>query len=528
MSGRITVVGLGPANADLITSETSQIIAAHNRKFVRTLQHPSASAVVDAVNFDFVYDNSDSYEQVYEQICASLIQAAEHEDIVYAVPGSPLILERSVELLRHSYNNVKILPAVSFLDLAWARLGVDPVRSGVCLVDGLDFACNAAGCSGPLLVAHCHSQWVLSEMKLSVEKAPNSAILMQRLGLENELIQEVAWADIDRVSQADHLTSVFIPEMDEPVAASVTRFDELVRHLRERCPWDREQTHASLRRHLLEETYETLEVLDGYAEPSYTEPSYVESVEQTLPGEGEQLLGEQPPLAEQPLDQKSRAEQLQQHEQLALDEQLQEELGDLLYQIWFHARLAAERGAFTIVDVVNGVHQKLVARHPHVFGDSDSDTDASTVALKATVLSNWEIIKKREKGRESVMDGISETLPALLRAEKVLKRAETVGILPNKTYAKLVSELQEQLTSLAGWIENPVNPVDESVLVSSVGVPNPLGENVPTVDESTLGEAVLLLIEISHKVDVSLEDALRAATAKTEQAFRDIEKSRLI
>lgn len=496
------MVGLGPANADLITSETSQIVAAHSRKFVRTLQHPSASAVVDAASFDFVYDNSDSYEQVYEQICASLIKAAELDDLVYAVPGSPFILERSVELLRHCYDNVKVLPAMSFLDLAWARLGVDPVRSGVRLVDGLDFACNAAGCSGPLLVAHCHSQWVLSEIKLSVEKAPKSAILMQRLGLENELVQEVAWADIDRVSQADHLTSVFIPEMDEPVAASVTRFDELVRHLRERCPWDREQTHASLRRHLLEETYETLEVLDSYAE-LHAEPSCAEPVEQTL-------------LSEEPLDQQLALDEQQPLEQSPLDEELQEELGDLLYQIWFHARLAAERGAFTIVDVVNGVHQKLVARHPHVFGELDTYADASTAALKSTVLTNWEIIKKREKGRESVMDGISETLPALLRAEKVLKRAETAGILPSKTYTQLVSELQQKLTGLTGWTNLTgwtENPVDESVF---------------KVDESTLGEAVLLLIEISHKVDVSLEDALRASTTKTEQAFRDIEKRGLI
>jgi uncharacterized protein YabN with tetrapyrrole methylase and pyrophosphatase domain len=104
-----------------------------------------------------------------------------------------------------------------------------------------------------------------------------------------------------------------------------------------------------------------------------------------------------------------------------LDGHLLEELGDLLYQVWFQARLASERGAFTMADVTRGVHGKLVSRHPHVFGDVVARDPAAARA-------SWEEIKRREKGRASVMDGVSPTLPALLRAVKVLERAGMAGL----------------------------------------------------------------------------------------------------
>ena len=198
---------------------------------------------------------------------------------------------------------------------------------------------------------------MLSDIKLAFEEPPATAIILQRLGLPDERIVEVAWADLDRELEADHLTSLYLPEVAEPVAHEFARFDELVRTLRDECPWDRKQTHASLRRHLLEETHEVLEVLDARAALADTEPDP------------------------------------------DLDDHLAEELGDLLYQIYFHARLASERGSFTVADVARGVHDKLVIRHPHVFGDVEAD-DAETA------VSTWEEIKAQEKQRDSVLDGI--------------------------------------------------------------------------------------------------------------------------
>src|SRR4051812_23397512 len=150
--------------------------------------------------------------------------------------------------------------ALSFLELAWPRLGVDPVAAGVRVVDGHRFAVEAAGQRGPLLVAQCDAKEVLSGIKLAVEDGPVAPVtVLQRLGLPDESVRPVGWDDIDRDVDADHLTSLWIPALAAPVGVELIRFDELVHTLRERCPWDREQTHDSLRRHLIEEAYEALE-----------------------------------------------------------------------------------------------------------------------------------------------------------------------------------------------------------------------------------------------------------------------------
>ncbi len=219
------------------------------------------------------------------------------------------------------------------------------------LVDGHDFAVAAAGATGPLLVGQCDRPSVLSDIKLSVEEGPTVTVL-QRLGLPDEAVTEVAWADLDRAVEPDHLTSLWIPGLAEPVAAELERFAGLVRRLRAECPWDREQTHQSLTRHLVEESYEVLDAIDLLAVDE--DEGYVA---------------------------------------------LEEELGDLLFQVFFHATLGAEEGRFTLADVARGVHDKLVARHPHVFGDVEVDGADD-------VVTNWESIKKAEKGRESVFDGI--------------------------------------------------------------------------------------------------------------------------
>ena len=387
--GTITVVGLGPADETLLTSQTGAAIETAARCFLRTRRHPAARVLAGAVCFDDEYEKGDTYEAVYQAIVERLIAEAAEGDLFYAVPGSPLVLERTVELLREAAAagraRIEILAAMSFLDVAWSRLGVDPVSVGARLIDGQDFASAAAGQPGPLLVAHCHSRGVLSEIKLSVEEGPDSVVVLQRLGLPDEAVYEVAWDDLDRRVEADHLTSLWIPELDRPTAAEFLRFEELVRELRERCPWDRVQTHGSLRKHLLEETYEALEALDARAAFDDGEVD------------------------------------------ADLDAHLVEELGDLLYQIFFHARLGAERGSFTVADVARGVHDKLVARHPHVFADGVRDgvrgpADADDMAR------SWEQIKRDEKGRASAMDGVPMTLPALMLAAKIQERSEGVGL----------------------------------------------------------------------------------------------------
>jgi len=378
----VVVVGLGPAGPGLLTTATVEAIATCEHRYLRTSRHPAAVAVGDATSFDHIYESAASFDEVYAGIVDALVDATEeHGTVLYAVPGSPLVAERSVDLLLDDDRvEVRLLPALSFLDLAWAALRVDPVAAGVRVIDGRRFAVEAAGERGPLLVAQCDTRQVLSNIKLAVDGAvPDdlTVTVLQRLGLPDQSVTTVAWADLDREVQPDHLTSIYLPTAAPPVAREVARFDELVRTLRTSCPWDREQTHRSLTRHLLEETYEVLEAIEA------------------LPADPEAGDG---------------------------FEHLEEELGDLLFQVVFHATLAAEEGHFTLADVARGIHDKLVHRHPHVFAGVEAGTPAQ-------VVTNWEQIKRDEKGRTSLMDGLG-ALPSLLYAHKVQRKAASVGLEP--------------------------------------------------------------------------------------------------
>lgn len=369
------VVGLGPAGPSLLTVAARDAIERVPVRFVRTTRHPAAVAVEPATSFDDRYDRADTFGDVYRSIADALVAAAaEHGEVLYAVPGSPSVLERSVALLvADGRASVSLIPGLSFLDLAWARLGVDPVEAGARLVDGHRFATEAAGERGPLLVAHCHNRRVLSDIKLAVEGDPPAepVIVLQRLGLPDEAVFPVAWAELDRSFEPDHLTSLWIPALAAPVGAELVRFVEIVRELRERCPWDREQTHASLAHYALEEVYE---LVDAIASPDD-------------------------------------------------DEHLAEELGDVLLQVVLHSAIATQEGRFTIADVASGISAKMVRRHPHVFATTQ-------VSSAGEVTANWEAIKAAERGgerRASVLDGVPGHLPALAYADALFRRAAKVG-----------------------------------------------------------------------------------------------------
>lgn len=392
---RIDVIGLGPAGADLITAGSAALIAEIPVRFVRTSRHLAAAAV-EGNGFDDIYETADSFDDVYERIVTQLLAAAaEAGRILYAVPGSPRVAERTVDILcaRAADHGVEVVvhPALSFADLAWVALGVDPVAVGARIVDGLEFGAVAATATGPLLVAQCHSRAVLSDIKLAVDGVDDMTVtVLARLGTEDQAVFELPWSEIDRGFEPDHLTSLYIPALPVGVGAAFERFDGLVRELRVGCPWDGEQTHASLRRYLLEESYETLEALDDLTA----------AIQACDAG----ALGAAKPPEEWL------------HDAYA---EVAEELGDLLYQIFFHALLADEAGWFDVGAVATGIHDKLVERHPHVFGDVETTLDE--------LPAQWEQSKRDAKGRESVMDGIPKALPALIYATKVQKKAAAIG-----------------------------------------------------------------------------------------------------
>jgi tetrapyrrole methylase family protein/MazG family protein len=475
VTGRVVVVGLGPAGPDLLTERARRLLASvpAEARFVRTDRHPAVVAVGPHRSFDDAYEQASRLEDVYARIVEQLVESASDRDVVlYAVPGSPLVAERTVELLRADPRvSVTVEASLSFLDLAWARLGVDPVAAGARLVDGQRFAVEAAGERGPLLVAQCDSRDVLSAIKLSVDEVPGDPVMvLQRLGLPDESVREVKWPDLDREVEPDHLTTLWIPSLALPVGAELVRFHELVATLRERCPWDREQTPSSLRRYLLEEAYEVLDALDRLAEPVEREHAEVELAAAAADVEAEDVAG--------------RAE-------AAAVDDLEEELGDLLFQISFHSVIAAERGWFTLADVARGIHDKLVRRHPHVFGDVRADEPAAVVR-------NWDRIKREEKaaaGKPSgAFVGVPRALPALAYAAKLQRRALPLG---------------------AGWLAPDDARAAVAAGVAALGVV-PGGSDGQALRErfSELGELLFALVGVARVEGIDPEEALREAAGR--------------
>lgn len=210
------------------------------------------------------------------------------------------------------------------------------------------------------------------------------------------------------------------------------------------CPWDAEQTHDSLKRYLIEECYEVIEAIDS---------------------------GD--------------------------DGHLKEELGDLLLQPLFHAAIAEERGAFTIDDILETLSDKLVRRHPHVFGDQDIKTSDEQVA-------NWEKIKKEEKGeeRKSALSGVPPHLPALMKAQKITEKAARVGFdweQTDQVYAKVLEELHE--------LEETMTAGDQERM------------------EAELGDLLFAIVNLGRFISVNPEEALRKTISRFETRFSHIEET---
>lgn len=477
MTSRIVVVGLGPAGSDLLLPAARSAIERIPARYVRTTRHPCVEELqrdgVQFSTFDGIYELEEYITSVYEKIVEILIDVARAEgEVLYAVPGSPALAETTVELLLRSSAEVDVgvevdvIPGLSFADLAWARLGVDPMHEGARVVDGHVFALRSRHelavpltSGAPLLIAQCDTRTVLSDVKLALleQRDPETVVtVVQRLGLPDEQIVGVSLAELDHAGvDADHLTSVYVPGAGAPgeVGESWVRFVALIERLRAPggCPWDAEQTHHSLTRHLLEETYEVLEVIEQ------------------LPAEA--------PGGDEPIDD-------------ALYALLEEELGDLLCQAVFHTTLARETGAFTITEVVNGIHDKLVRRHPHVFGEVE-------VSGSEQVLRNWEQIKKEEKGAASLMDQVPGNLPSLLYAHKLYRKAASAGL---------------ELGSAADALGRVAQEVEQLRAASEPDI------------EARMGSLLGAVVNLAYVRHLDAEAALRGWAARFREQFQTMER----
>jgi len=457
MTPRVVVVGLGPAGADLVLPAARAALDAAPVRLARTTRHPAVDELTrDGLKFeglDAVYDRGEDLDEVYAAITDRVVATAgDHGVVAYAVPGNPGVAERTVALLREvaaaGTIDLQILPGLSFAELAWARLGIDPM-DGVVLVDARAF--RPVG--GPALIAQCDSPLVLSDVKLALLEMLDPAApvtVLQRLGLPDEDVREVPLADLDRVVEPDHLTALFVPDEGAGSAArELARLLGLAERLRRPggCPWDAEQTHHSLTRYLLEEAYEVVEAVE------------------MLPRAPE---GAVPPAAYAALE---------------------DELGDLLYQVIFHAVLAQEADAFTMADVARGIHDKLVRRHPHVFGDVTAGTTSE-------VMRNWEQIKKDEKGSSSIVAGMTPGLPSLLYTHKLLRKAASIGLEP-------------------GSADDALDRIDGAVTALRTAEPNEI--------EDALGALLAAAVVLARSAGIDAESVLRGWAARFRTRFEAME-----
>src|SRR5260221_12795775 len=478
ISTAITVIGLGPGRWDDPTLQARTLLgeAASNNTTVyfRTLVHPTVEPLRREIpnlrmeSFDSFYDESTSWDTLYQRIAEEICTLAEQRPpVLYAVPGHPLIGEASVKLLLHQARqrglSTSIVAGLSFLEPVCEALELDPIAAGTQIMDATTLAAldldEIAGKiipTTPLLVAQIYNRRLASTVKLALgECYPDEwpVKLVRAAGVDsNEPVEAVVGIplyEIDPNTPSEHLSTVYVPPLGEMEALRVS---ETLRYITMRlrrepdgCPWDRQQTHQSLTHYVIEETYEVVEALE----------------ENDM-------------------------------------EQLAEELGDLLLQVYLHAEIARQEVDFSIGDVFEHVSAKLIRRHPHVFGEVEVDNAGQ-------VVQNWEAIKRQERiaaGKdvhtESVLEGVPLAAPALIVAQEYQKRAAKTGF----DY----SSLQQVLAKLAEELQE----LQEAA--------------TPEHRREEMGDVLFMVARAARELYLDAEEALRMANRKFKQRFQSMEQ----
>lgn len=455
MSG-ITLLGLGPGNPNQLTREAWEVLSSSEEIWLRTIQHPTVAKLPGSLmvySFDELYENGGTFEQVYDAIVKEVLKLGRREQgVIYAVPGHPFVAEitcqKIARLAREEGLAMRVIDGLSFIEPTFSALGLDPLPR-LTLFDAMELSMThvpAFSPNLPVLIAQLYSRLVASEVKMTLETTysdEHPVRLVHAAGTEEELVEDLMLYEIDRSEHIGLLTSLYVPPLDE--GSSLEAFQEIVARLRapDGCPWDRKQTHRSLRTHLLEETYETLEAIDS---------DNIDS--------------------------------------------MREELGDLLLQIILHAQIAGEEGEFTINDVIRDIYDKIVRRHPHVFGKLDLDD------VKG-VLQNWEKLKeleRKKKGLEredGLLDGVPLAMPALSQAQEYQDRAARVGF---------------DWPEIEGVLDKVVEETQE---IKQAANGDELSEEI--------GDLFFVLVNLARWKQVDAESALREANIKFKHRFLHIE-----
>ncbi|GHO86839.1 nucleoside triphosphate pyrophosphohydrolase [Dictyobacter formicarum] len=469
----ITIVGLGPGSIHDLTVEARRVLAQAAERdqtvYFRTIIHPTVEPLkldipkLRIESFDRLYDESDDWSSLYQQIATEVCDLAAKQPVIYTVPGHPLVGETSVqlvlELARQRGLSTRIVSGLSFIEPVCNLLALDPFEVGAQIVDATNLAFShrdeVAGKiipTIPLMIVQVYNRRLASEVKLALgecypDEWPVKLVRAAGVG-EDEAVIEMPLYELDRNNFANHLSTLYVPPVSE---LSALRLPETLRYITMRlrrepdgCPWDRQQTHDSLKRYVIEETYEVVEALE-----------------------------------ENNMD------------------KLAEELGDLLLQVYLHSEVGRQADEFSIGDVYEHINAKLIRRHPHVFGDVE-------VQNAGQVVQNWEEIKKQERAsagmdtvNESVLDRVPQATPALMVAQEYQKRVVKTGFeftSLQDVYAKLEEELEE--------IKRATSP-DEQL--------------------EEIGDVLFMVAKLARFLKIDAEEALRLANRKFRRRFQAME-----
>jgi tetrapyrrole methylase family protein/MazG family protein len=414
MTNKLTIVGLGPGDPSLRTIAAQAALDRASRIILRTSVHPGIDDLVSdprTTSCDDLYDAEPTFKALYQAIVARVIDGLDRGDVVYAVPGNPVAGEMTVIALRSAAttagHEVEVVPGAGGLDVVAAVSGLDLMTDGVQTIDALELRAwhEATPFNGsildispvrPLVITQVYKKSVASAVKLALATAYPDDHEISVIGWDAS--QNVTSAsliplhELDRVP-VDHLTSVVVPPLDwRANTRSPSELFRIVARLRDEhgCPWDREQTHESIRSAVIEEAFEVVDAIDQ--------------------GDMQALV---------------------------------DELGDLLIQVALHAQIATERGDFDATDVFHAISSKLIRRHPHVFGDAVADDPDA-------VIRTWESVKSSEPGKSDLgerapIDKLPYSMPASL------KIAELEAIEPGAVVdvERLGQEIAERMVRLA-------------------------------------------------------------------------------
>lgn len=462
MANKITVIGLGAADFEQLPigiyrrlKETSSPL------FLRTKEHPVVEELVKEEvvfqSFDDIYESHDKFEEVYEHIVDILLQKVKETDITYGVPGHPLVAERTVKMLLELAQSgegdfeVEIKGGQSFFDAMFTALEIDPVE-GFQFLDGTDLHEEELQLKQHIIIGQVYDSYIASEVKLTLmERLPDDyeVVIVTAAGSREQVLKRVLLYELDREAELSNLTSVYVPPVreEELLYGEFQALRKVIADLRgpNGCPWDREQTHESLKKYLVEETYEVLDAIDT--------------------GDEDLLI---------------------------------EELGDVLLQVMLHAQIGEDDGYFTIQDVIRAITEKMIRRHPHVFG-------AVSVDSADEVVKNWDEIKRGEKPEvvnQSLLDGIPRELPSLYRAYELQKKAAKVGF-DWKEVEPMWAKVKEEMAEF----ENEAMALDKEKL------------------EKEFGDIIFALVNVARFYKIDPEEGLRGTNLKFYNRFRFIEET---